>query len=184
MLEWLAGLYAALKAIPSAEARLDRYRLSQLAKALTSLRFWNDGMLAPLRRIADGRGRHDDLTEIRNRLAKTENEVAKAGERLRKARDKLISTQLGMKVARELDRVIYDKLGPDTIRYQLRRLTESEYTEATAREAKHILNNIHRFNRSLDSVHEAIRPKTKASTPRSERGKTQDKKAPRGKTAK
>ena len=58
MLEWgrLATAWRYLKGWLWVEARIERTRFSRIAKNLAMLHLWNDGTLAPLNRIANGRG--------------------------------------------------------------------------------------------------------------------------------
>jgi hypothetical protein len=167
MIEWLtpAAVWGSLKAVPPVAAFVEKYRLSRVARDLAVLRFWNDGMTAPLKRIADGNGRQSDLDEIAALVRQTQDKVAQAGDRLRTARDNLVSTNLGMAIARDLDVVVYEKLGPGAIRPRIRALAASPLLRHSLDEAKELLSEIDAFNRHLDTVHEAIRPKARQPSP-------------------
>ena len=80
--------------------------------------------------IASGNGSQQDLDELNRMLSESEDNVIKAGERLKKARDNLISTNWGMSVANDVDSVIFKKLGPGAIRPRLWNLAESEQLDA------------------------------------------------------
>ena len=66
MVEWarLAAGCRHLKGRSWMEARIERIRFSRIAKNLAMLGLWNDRALAPLDRIANGRGQQADLREI------------------------------------------------------------------------------------------------------------------------
>jgi len=163
----LATILGGLKALPGVASVIEKHRLSRVARNLTVLTFWNDGMTAPLKRIADGKGKQSDLDEISARLTRTEAEVTQAADRLRTARDNLVSTNLGMAVARDLDVVVYEKLGPGAIRPRLRQFIETN--KCSRDEAAGLLSEIDAFNRHLDTVHESIRPKARQPAPPSTR---------------
>ena len=172
------------------EAHIERFRFSRIAKDLAMLRLWNDGTLAPLHRIANGRGQRADLREIFSRMQNMGG-VAKAGERLRRARYNEVSSELGIRISSDLDRVLTHTFFPDGLRPRLTELIKSgqcttkpgECTPETVRQVTDLTCGISDYNRLIETVHEAIRPKTKqAPTPHS--GAQKNKRASRSGTAK
>jgi hypothetical protein len=153
----LSAALGGLKVLPSVLTMMETRRCARVAQDLATLRFWCDGMAAPLRHLAEGKCSQADLDEIDAGLKKTENETTKIARRLRKARDGVVATKLGMAVANDLDVVIYEKLGPGSIRPQLRHLVETQ--DCSADNAADLLRQIELFNEHLDQVHEVIRPK-------------------------
>ncbi len=161
-LPWWGNLSVRLaKAVPGlaglAQDAAERHRLSSLAHDLALLAFWQDGVLAPLKRMSERGTSPEDIAEIAAWQARTAEEVARASDRLRRARATLVATQFGMNLAQELDSVIWEKLGPGAIRPRLERIAANG--QCSSQEAKGILQEIEAFNRHLVQVHEQIRPK-------------------------
>lgn len=154
------GLEAALlelaKSIPSWRGWgvVERRRLVTVAQHLAYLAFWNDGMLVPLRRIASGHGKASDIDEIAAALQQTETGVREAVAALKETRGTLVAPARGIEIARELDDVVWEKIGPGKIRPRLQTLVEAR--KCSESEAKALLKEIDSFNRRLDEVHAAI----------------------------
>lgn len=144
------------KSIPnwSGWGAVERRRLVTVAQHLAYLAFWNDGMLVPLRRIASGHGKASDIHEIAAALQQTETGVGEAVAALKETRGTLVATARGMEIARELDDVVWEKIGPGKIRPRLQTLVEER--KCSEGEAKALLKEIASFNRRLDEVHAAI----------------------------
>src|SRR6266436_4217486 len=88
----------------------ERRQLANVARDLAYLAFWNDGMLAPLRRIASGNDTSADIDDLAVKFAETEQGVSDAVARLNTAREDLVAGALGMSVARKLDDVVWQKI--------------------------------------------------------------------------
>ena len=161
-LPWWANLSVRLaKTVPGlaglAAFAAEQHRLSNLARDLALLAFWQDGVLAPLRRISTRGSSAEDISEIAAWQKRTVEEVANASSRLRNARADLVATRFGMDLAQELDVVIYEKLGPGAIRPRLENIVAAG--QCSAVEAKSLLAEIDAFNRHLNQVHDQLRPK-------------------------
>jgi hypothetical protein len=122
MVEWAGAVLGGLKALPGVMTIAEKHRCARIARDLATLRFWCDGMAVPLRHIAEGGCSQADLDEIDAGLQQTKTEITKVARRLRKAREGFVATKLGM----DLDVVIYEKLGPGSIRPQLEHLVETK----------------------------------------------------------
>jgi hypothetical protein len=166
MIEWFLAALRGAKMIPGlsswAQSSIERRQLSRVARDLYGLGFLNDGIKEPLGHIANGRGAPSDLDKIAGQLRESKAEIIQTGERLREARE-FIAASLGSKAARDLDDVIYEKLGPAAILPRLEQLIERN--ECSAQDAKGLLKAIEDFNRHLDTVHEDIRPKGRQPAP-------------------
>ena len=79
----------------------------------------------------------------------------------------IVAPQFGMKLAQELDIVIYEKLGPGAIRPRLENIVATG--QCSAAEAKGLLEEIDAFNRHLIQVHDELRPKPKPARAPEER---------------
>jgi hypothetical protein len=98
-LPWWGNLSVRLaKAVPGlaglAREAAERHRLSSLAHDLALLAFWQDGVLAPLKHMSERGSRAEDIAEIAAWQARTAEEVARASDRLRRARADLVATHL------------------------------------------------------------------------------------------
>src|SRR5262249_6651319 len=102
MIDWIAagGLgLKILKSIPGMETWLLKRRLKAIARDLSKLVFWEDGIVAPIRRIARAEVSSEsivgELATIRRLLKQTEGPVREVEETLRadSARIKLISQE-------------------------------------------------------------------------------------------
>jgi hypothetical protein len=174
MIEWvsLPAIWGVIRKLPIIVFFVERQQLSHIAQDLAVLAFWDNGMMLPLKRIAEGKGTTaENIDDIAAQLKQTEAEVTRARTRLMKARNGMVSTQLGMRVARGLDHVVNQKVGaPDAIRHQLEWVVSTR--ECSSADAKSLLSDIEECNQRLDAVHEEIRPKspsTTGSTPRAPR---------------
>jgi len=129
MIEWVLAALRGAKLIPGlsswAQSSIERRQLSSVARDLYELGFWNDGIKEPLGHIADGRGKPSDLDKIAGQLRKSKAEIIQTGERLKAARG-YIAASLGPKTARDLDDVIYEKLGPAAILLRLEQLASRD----------------------------------------------------------
>ena len=76
---------------------------------------------------------------------------------MKAARKTLVATELGMKVATDLDEIIYQKVGPGKIRPSIEALVESGRPDPMR--AGDILDQINDFTDMLGKVHEKIRKK-------------------------
>jgi hypothetical protein len=101
----------------------------------------------------------EDISEIAAWQKRTAEEVANASNRLQRARADLVATQFGMKLAQELDVVIYEKLGPGATRPRLENIVTTG--QCSTAEAKGLLEEIDAFNSHLIQVHDELRPKPK-----------------------
>jgi len=177
-LPWWANLSVRLaKAVPGlaglAASAAEQHRLSNVARDLALLAFWQDGVLAPLKRISTHGSSAEDISEIDAWQKRTAQEVANASNRLRSARANLVATRFGMDLAQELDVVIYEKLGPGAIRPRLENIVAAG--QCSAEVAKGLLVEIDNFNRHLNQVHNQLRPKAepaRAPVRRARRPKT------------
>jgi hypothetical protein len=138
----------------SAVSLIERQRLAALARDLGKLAFWNDGMLQPLKRIADSNSRAGDIQEIAWKLNRTEEEVSAATDRLRQARDSILATSLGMRLMHQIDNVVDQKMGHDALRPRLKNLVASG--DCSPEEAASLIREIEAFNAELDRVHRLI----------------------------
>jgi hypothetical protein len=111
------------------------------AHDLAFLAFWQDGVLAPLKHMAERGSSAEDIAEMAAWQARTAEEVARASDRLRRARADLVATQFGMDLAQELDSVVYEKLGPAAIRRRLERIAATGRARARANPGGGCLKN-------------------------------------------
>jgi len=152
--------------IPGVAFFIERWQQARIARNLATPAFWDDdGVLAPLMRIAEGKGKGGDLDEIASKLYENEKPVTKATRRILRARENLISTNLGMPVARRLSLAVNTKSGlswamaPCPIRVRIKDLVDAKKLDV--QEATSIVGDITKFNRDLDSVHAKVRPEPK-----------------------
>lgn len=185
MTGWEVALTKLARLIPgwasSGWTVIERRRLANVAMDLAYLAFWNNGMLTPIKRIADGDDEPSNLDEIAAQLQETDAGVSAAAARLYEARDKLVATALGMPIARQLDQVVWQKLGPGRIRPKLEELARTK--ACTRDDAKELLKEIDAFNNHLDAVHTAIlQTRTAARSVKRATGRAAPKKGARAST--
>jgi anti-sigma factor RsiW len=146
---WGSLLVKAAKAAPGlagwAVSASERSQLTTVANDLAVLAFWQDGVLVPLKHIAEDQGTPQDIEEIAAWYETTLGDVTAAGERLKAARTRLVSNRFGINVAQDLDSVIYEKLGPGAIRPRLKGFVDKR--SCSAAEARSILKEIEDFNK-------------------------------------
>ena len=157
MTEWGPALLELAARLPgwalAGASMAERKRLAKVAEDLSSLAFWNDGMLSPLSRIAAGKGKKKDLDEISWKLRQTETNVDEVTTRLRETRAKF-STTLGMNVMRRLEGVVLQKVGPSALRFRLREFVANGVCSKVR--ASQLVREIEFFNAELDWVHRRI----------------------------
>ncbi|HLH93555.1 MAG TPA: hypothetical protein VKW08_00410 [Xanthobacteraceae bacterium] len=124
------------------------------AKESAKLRFWKDGMLEELKKIADGKGKEKAYKELRVKLRKSEADVSAVIVVLKKVRDRLG----GGAVAKAIDEVLHNEdFGKGNIRHQIKLfLEEDETQEARQSRAKEICFLIERLNGALDRLYRLV----------------------------
>jgi hypothetical protein len=164
VVEWLTAAFKVVGAIPGISSFvspiLSRRRFRQVEIDLASLSFWNDGLRGPVQRIASGDGTQDDINKLTSRAGKPEQKVRLAIMRLQEARNTLVAPEFGMRIAHDLDNVLYLRWGSGGIRlFVFRLLTDGKPDQ---NKAKRVLDQINDFTEKLDKLHEEIRQGAKA----------------------
>jgi hypothetical protein len=123
-------------------------------KNASSLIFWGDGMLGPLRRIAEGQGSDQDLAHLEAGYETSRGEVDEAIWRLTELRERLNNTALENEMARLIDDIINGQVGKRRIREKIQALVEGS-DHLNREDALKICADIEEFNAKIGQLYKA-----------------------------
>ena len=166
--------WRAIKSMPGVaswvEKRINKHTRRRIMRDLNTIAFWGEGFLGPITKIAAGDGEDGDCKTIRTSLEKTSKDVEEAAHRLEWAKLHYISEELGNFVSRAVGDIVHKKTGSGGIREKIDLLSKAcerdPKTPHVQREAKLILGEISKLNRTVDKAHEQIRLKQAAKAKR------------------
>jgi hypothetical protein len=117
------------------------------------LTFFQTGMLASLKKIADGDGEPGDQKKLMQQLVSTEIEVNEIMQELRKTRDKLAGKAGSVDFAHAIDKIVDGSFGKCSIRDRIgeviRTKIDEPYLPALARQ---VCNEIEMFNKAVSDL--------------------------------